>query len=234
MSTYLPIAITGHIDLLEEDQSVIEGKIKELYRTLRERHQKNLRLYSALAPGADTWAAQCLIDGNVEDELVYVQALPDESYLDYTFGGIATKYAPKRNDYRSNEAFRVAEEAYQKAKLKYSKNKEIFEGLRKAALTDSSILKDQDLDYSNDAIRIESYFRLGAYLVEKADVLITLWDGVDGGGVGGTSDVVKMWVKGRSQNGEKVNHRKTERTLYHLPVRRSKNLFPIRRNFTSI
>lgn len=228
MKEYLPIAITGHIDLLEADKPFILEKIKKLFGELRQEHQKPLKLYSALAPGADTWAAECL-EG--DDKLLYVEPLPDDMYKKYTFGGKDVEKSPKKEGYNSDEQWEKAHEKYKAQLAVYEAKIKAFEKFKPNETVPTH--KDPLADYDTADVRLKAYSELGNYLVTEADVLIALWDGVDGGGEGGTSDVVKKWIKGRGQNGEKITLKKTKRTLYHLPVKRSKNLRPVERFFTN-
>jgi len=150
-------------------------------------------LYSALAPGADTWAAERL---SPEDHLAILIMLPDATYKEFTFNN----------------------------------REDLFKTYKTFFRRENTSLKKLESAEDLQADRYDQYVTLGKHIVKNADILIALWDGVDNGGIGGTSDVVKMWVKGRSINGEKVSYRNKPHILYHLPVRRQANLFPVQKN----
>jgi hypothetical protein len=203
-SQYLPIAITGHRDLLIKDREIIRTAIKELYEQLREEDKTYLKLYSALAPGADIIAAECL---EPSDKLVLVQVLPEEIDKAYTFWGKEKSRQPEHE---------ALWEMFQK--LKQRPNTQIVD-----------LMSKETLDHSNENIRNQQYIKLAEYLCLNCTHLIALWDGIDGGGVGGTSDVVRMWLKGKGTNGNKLTLPNTKRTLHHLLCPREKNHFPIKR-----
>ncbi|MCR9062896.1 MAG: hypothetical protein NXI00_02960 [Cytophagales bacterium] len=195
----LVVAITGHRDLLEKDKRQTKARVKCLYRRLRKESGSTIKLYSALAPGADLWVAECL---EVTDQLVYVKIMPDEYHEKYTYGGYEKSLQPFHD------------------LLKDRKNQSYND------ITHSLI--DKTLDYSKEHDRKLAYQKLGEYLVKNASILVALWDGVDGGGEGGTSDVVNLWKTGRGIAGNRIKLPKQPRKLYHLICPREKNLFPVK------
>ncbi len=79
--------------------------------------------------------------------------------------------------------------------------------------------------------RNQQYVKLGELLVLYCDHLLALWDGVDGGGLGGTSDVVRMWVKGKGLNGRQVACKAAAQKLHQLVLPRQQNHIPLGRRF---
>lgn len=211
MKEYLPIAITGHIDLLENDKPFVLEKIKQLFGELRQDHQKPLKLYSALAPGADTWAAECL-EG--EDVLVYVEPLPDDMYKKYTFGGKEVEKSPIREDYSSEEKFQNDLSRYNDLLAQYEDRIKEFKKFRPDEMIPTH--KDPLADYDTADSRLKAYSELGTYLITRADVLIALWDGVYTGNPGGTSDIVHRALKSK-----RPIH------LYQLVCPRESNPYPV-------
>ncbi|MCF2518533.1 hypothetical protein [Dyadobacter sp. CY351] len=64
---------------------------------------------------------------------------------------------------------------------------------------------------------------LGKVIVEHADILLLLWDGIPGGLIGGTADVSRIWH--RVYTSDKTFRKKSE--LHHLLTPRLKNKHPI-------
>jgi hypothetical protein len=73
------------------------------------------------------------------------------------------------------------------------------------------------------------YALLGSMLVQFSHVLLALWDGVDNGAIGHTSDTVAMWLKERTWQEEPIKIVPREQQLCQLIVPREKNHFPIGR-----
>ncbi len=93
------------------------------------------------------------------------------------------------------------------------------------------------------------YVQTAEIIAGYSNILIALWDGVDTGLVGGTSDIVQMMIEGKNSNGQKhVYHQKKKTAfdsakisrlhkqeidpkgiIYHILTRRKVNPYPINR-----
>ena len=226
-SKYLCVGVTGHRDLILEDKNLITTKVKELFAQIKSEHNSHIKLYSALAPGADIWVAECL---DASDKLVVVKVLPDNIDIKYTFWGKELGDEPKKEDNENNLAYSKKLSDWQSRKNKHEKLwNDCLILKQRPNIKVEDLTSKQNLDYDKESVRNHQYILLGEYLVKKCMYLIALWDGVDGGGVGGTSDVVRMWQKGKGIIGNKVLTGKNKRVLYHLSCPREKNHFPINR-----
>jgi hypothetical protein len=227
-SKYVSVGITGHRDLIEEDKNFITKLVKEKLNQIRATHGKNIKLYSALAPGADLWVAQCL---EPQDALGIVKVLPYAVDKKFTFWGERVGKEPKKSDFKCSESYEITWNEWHNKKAIHEKLWQQYEDLRKAANSKIINLVTENVDFENEKDRNEQYIKLGEFLVKNCYHLIALWDGVDGGGVGGTSDVVRMWQKGKGLSGNTIKKLKPNRILHHLICPRSKNYFPIYRNY---
>lgn len=203
---WLIVGVTGHRDLRPQDKAKIKELVTQQLNSLREQNRtKKLLLCSALAPGADQWVAQCLAK---EDKLVVVKTLPDGELKKYTFE------IQSPND----PALSAKEDAFDYFTQANQHNERV------------QLYYDSQRSFTTEE-RNRQFVQLGRFLSEHCDHLIALWDGVDGGGLGGTSDIVRMWVKGKGLDGKKINRPQQPQTLHQLVVPRQQNHFPIGRRF---
>ncbi len=81
-----------------------------------------------------------------------------------------------------------------------------------------------DLSKSKHSYRVQAEI-----IVTHARHLIAIWDGVDTGKTGGTSEVVQMWHSGKSFDGTVIELPKFDRRLHQLITPRTSNPFPVHR-----
>ena len=221
-----PTSLTGHRNLLAQDESKVKAAVKEVFQAIREEHKAGIRLFCGLAPGADLWAAECL-DFNMGDQLVYVQVLSEEKEKDYNYGGEAFEKEPEIHDDEKEEKF--------KERLgKFNDNKAIFEfnWARRCRMAHRASRKIQLINPSLEQkpeLMKSQFVELAKVLVQEGKVLVALWDGLDGGGAGGTADVARLWHTGKGLDGSQVNLPLTSRQFYHILCPRETNLLPIQR-----
>lgn len=200
---HIVIGVTGHRDLLAEDKATITAAVHEQLKTLA--GGRPVLLLSALAKGADQWVAECA--RSLPNVTLFVPLTMTEA--DFIGSGF-----DKDSDQADIE--------YVETRLADPKTLVVkLYGDSLYANGQSLTSRQRDLQYEE----------LGKFMVQHGHHLIALWDGVDGGGVGGTSDVVKMMVQGKSLLGGTIRHKKGPQHLYQYVVRRAKNHFPLGRRF---
>ena len=203
---WLIVGVTGHRDLRPQNEASIKELVTEKLDDLRKKHlNKKLLLCSALDPGADQWVAQCLAK---EDKLVVVKTLPDDELKKHTFEIQSPNDPALLAKKIAFQYFTQASQHNERVQLYY----------------------DSQRSFTTEE-RNRQFVQLGRFLSEHCDHLIALWDGVDGGGLGGTSDIVRMWVKGKGLDGKPVTRKNATQTLHQLVVPRGQNHLPIGRRF---
>lgn len=211
-ANYVVVGVTGHRDLLAEDQFRIKDAVRVKLAQLQKNAGKPIFLISAYAMGADQWVAECANETTV---ICVPLTMKTQEYIDTSFVEREEKGAVGKMVKIYNEPA--------------IKN---FEDILAKPTTIQVRLYDEYDGTLTTKQRNQQYERLGQFLAEHCDHLIALWDGIDGGGVGGTSDVVRMMVMGKCLNGSIIQHKVLVQHLHHLVVPRSKNRFPIGRRFT--
>lgn len=204
------IGITGHINLTSEQASWLKDHLaKEVFpKLISEYSEHYYTLVSALAPGADYIFALVgekeMLQDPARGRLIVPRPVPFEQYLaDYSWGDVVTKL-----DYEE-ECCGLAERC------------EWIVDLSPSGMSSAEIAADAGL-------RDQQYQRLGAYLVERCDVLVAVYDGreIKTGGTGevlGWSrqpETIPPQVSSLSERQRK--QRKGPRTLIHIdPVAQS-------------
>lgn len=210
MSKSITIAVTGHRDLNPSHLAKLKKEVTNKLNTLREEYG-HIILLSALAPGADILVAECI--DLATDELIYIKALPENEEKTFSFNFDLTGNSDYTNEWEKRKTILS----------KNSKSEILFE--------EASYEKIKSLgDNSQFKSWVNSqYTQIGKYYAKKADCLIALWDGIDGGGQGGTSDVVHMYLTGKTNEGEQTERKAGKRSFYQLSTPRQKNSFPLGR-----
>ncbi len=164
----LVVAVTGHRDLLGEDEPGLRRQIEAVLLHLANLHPfTRLRLLCGLAEGADRLVAKVALDFFAKhqrgDELV--ACLPMERSLYET-------------DFETAESKREFEELLHRAQAVISLP--LVKGSNRASVEKPG--PERDLQYA----------ALGSYLVKHCQVLLALWDGEATALMGGTSSVVDL------------------------------------------
>ncbi|GAB3321184.1 hypothetical protein GCM10027299_15310 [Larkinella ripae] len=198
---YVFVGVTGHRDLLPGTEPVIRAAVQARLAAIRQEAGKPVLLISAYAKGADQLVAEC------------AEQLPDTVFC-----------LPLTMPAQHYSADNFADPEDESARLAFEKR------LEKPATIRVGLFEDYSGQLTTRQ-RKAGYEELGKFLTESCDHLIALWDGVDGGGVGGTSDVVRMMVLGKSLMGTTIKRPARPQALHQLVVPRRQNHFPIGRRF---
>ncbi len=162
----LVIGFTGHRAFQKEDIPVIEQRVREVYRSLKEKYPSTpLVVLTSLAEGADRIGAKIAIEMGME----FIAPLPiaAEIYSD---------------DFESTESKEDFQDLLKKADHWFALP--LAEGA-----TDESI-RVQGYE------RNLQYAQVGAYIARYSQVLIAIWDGIQVERLGGTSMVVHYKLQG--------------------------------------
>jgi hypothetical protein len=163
----LVIGITGHLDLRSDDLGPLSAAIKKKFLELKAEHRSTpLIVLSALAEGADRLAAEVALSSEVGARL-FVPLPMEQTIYETDFHG------------ESLTQFRtLLKRADGHLELP------LVEGNTRDGIAQKG--RQRDLQYES----------VGKYIVQKCQVLIALWDGVESDLVGGTSAVVKFQREG--------------------------------------
>ncbi|GEM_PF-135931 len=158
----LIVGVTGHRDLVPEEISAIQRRVRALFDELRDTFPgRPLRLLSPLAEGADRLVA--LIAEDLGIDLVVPMPMPESLYA---------------KDFESSRSWaefgRLTRYARETLVLPLA-----------PGCTPESIA-----EYGHD--RNRQYAEAGAWVAAHADVLLALWDGKTTGDLGGTGHVVQF------------------------------------------
>src|ERR1700730_6294378 len=163
----LVIGITGHRDIRDQDREALKEAIKKILIDLEKKYPSTpLVLLSALAEGADRLAADVALSKDVKGELFVPLPMPQAAYEQDFEGDSLDKFQNLLRQAKCSFALPFV-----------GNNNEV---------SISGKNPQRDLQYES----------VGKYIVEKSQILIALWDGVDTGLVGGTAAVVKFQKEG--------------------------------------
>jgi hypothetical protein len=229
------IGISGHMDLLgdrEQLKRMVEKKVAKI-RNLPENKGRDTILLSAMAPGADQLIAGCA-GGNVE--LVVLRAMKNREFRKQSFD--LDKDDPDSQEwinYRNALLHNRFIETFEPYKEKAPSQGQAQNGSAPVSGDWLTEEEKQEVNFEPSQSTNEMFVANALCLIKHCDHLIALWDGVDGGGEGGTSDVVRKWTRGKIKVGdEEIDLRLKTRTLHQLVVPRAKNHFPIGRRFHAV
>src|SRR5258706_6774707 len=193
----LVIGITGHRDIRDQDREALKEATRKILIDLENKYPSTpLVLLSALAEGADRLAADVALSNDVKGELFVPLPMPQAAYEQDFEGDSLDKFRELLSRAKCSFALPFVE-----------KNNE-------ASIRGKN--PQRDLQYES----------VGKYIVEKSQILIALWDGVDTGLVGGTAAVVKFQKEGLPPT-EPCSFEAMEGfPVYHVLTPREKNPNP--------
>ena len=172
----LVIGVVGHRPGQNRiiDEAHVRRSLKnEIRRHIAEFPNREPVIYTALAEGTDTFAAEIALELGIPYWVPL--PMPYDSYSqDYD-----RAHSPEQGEGPAEKLRRLValSDRYIELPLKFGD------------------LMDVSISYGDTAYplaRDKQYAMAGAYIVERADVLIAVWDGNDSHGLGGTGDVV-VW-----------------------------------------
>jgi hypothetical protein len=164
----LVIGVSGHRDLRPGDIDDLTKKVHQIFSDLRERYPATpFILLSALAEGADRLVARVALEPHNRTRLVVPLPMPQSLY-EADFDS-----ATSLEDFRGLLA-----------QADYSFEIALPEGV------------SQDVVAQPGPTRDHQYELQAKYLARRSQILIALWDGVDSGKTGGTSEVIKFQIQG--------------------------------------
>ncbi len=166
---------------LPQDTSPIRKTLRaQLVRLLAENSERAPLVLTALAPGADTLAAEVAMELDIP--FLAPLPLPYELYAeDFTQLG-------ELDDFHRLAA---AAELHVELPLRFGRASHLTRSRQSAA---SGLPDPHAPDPHLPDLRACQYALAGAYIVERADVLIAVSDGKGSEGVGGTADVLAWWT----------------------------------------
>jgi hypothetical protein len=164
----LVIGVSGHRDLRPGDLYDLINKVQAIFRNLRELYPSTpFILLSALAEGADRLVARVALEPENRTRLVVPLPMPQPLYeTDF-------ETAASLEDFRALLA-----------QADYSFEIPLPNGVSQDAVAERGPARDHQYELQ------------GKYLALQSQILIALWDGVDSGKTGGTSEVVKFQTQG--------------------------------------
>jgi len=201
----LVVGVTGHRDLLKEDEARLRQQVAEIFQELAKRHPcTRFRLLSGLAEGADRLVADVVLKGRDG---------PDPSPLKGRFELVAC-LPMERSLYESD--FETDQSRQEFKELIGRAERTIFLPLVAGNTRTSVALPGSSRDLQ--------YAALGDYLVRHCQILIALWDGEETQLTGGTSSVVDMRL-GKARDDSKIDPKHLlddpeVGPVYHIPTRR--------------
>lgn len=208
----LVIGVTGHRDLREEDRPRLENKLKEIFLKLRKDYSATpLILVSALAEGADRLAAKVALAPDVGVRLVVPLPMPIELY-EQDFENVSVLETPR-------ETLIVEKDSRQEFRALLVKAELVFD-------LDPVDGVDWDAVANGGVERDRQYESVGKYIAQQSQILIALWDGVESGRVGGTSEVVRLQSEGVPKLDPCALEASEGLPVYHVLTPRVKNPFP--------
>ena len=158
----LVVAVTGHRDLVAEEQPLIRERVRGLLEDLRKRYpDRRLRLMSPLAEGADRLVAEEALALGVE--LIVPMPMVRDVYV---------------SDFESSESRESFDRLCSSA----------LEILELPLARDN---KTEDILEHGPARNLQ-YAQLGVFLCAHCHVLLALWDGKYADDLGGTGQVVRF------------------------------------------
>lgn len=220
---YIVVGITGHRDLLNAGKH--KKQIKEAVREklIKLADGRPILLISGLAYGADQWVVAAARKVPQADIPAIALCIPlTMTPYDYIESSFLKEEKPNKDTGKIDKIYFDSGRSY------YEKNLRDEEPIQVKLYPDSLYAGRERL---TNRERDEQYEELGKFMARFCDHLIALWDGVDGGGIGGTSDVVRMMVQGKSLLGGPIPQKETPQHLHQYVVPRQKNSFPIGRRF---
>lgn len=168
--TPLVIGVSGHRDLREQDYVHLQNAVRRIFLELRNRYgSTSLILLSALADGADRLAAEVAFSEDIQARL-FVPLPMEQSLYERDFS------AESLRDFRTFLG-----------KAKGYVEMPVVEGNTLEGISHDG--PQRDLQYQS----------AGQYIVRNCQILIAMWDGVEGNLVGGTASVVKFQRQGLPQ-----------------------------------
>ncbi len=227
-NTFL-IGVTGHIDLLEKEK--LTKQIEEILKKIKIKNKK-IALLCLGAKGADQLAAN--IAARLGIEIAGVQLVNyqcDKEHL---------------QDFKPNQEWLNSQENQPGFKKYYLRNRSLEKKLEEAAKQNINKEK-QEAEFKS--IVQDIHAENAKLIAGRSDYIIALWDGVDNGKTGGTSETVHIALHQKDFKGnfvafnkrkkeifdkQELNHwkktwRRPKGRLYQIVSPRGKNPFPLGR-----
>jgi len=173
LCTQLIIGVTGHrlhkLDINNKKLvEAVEGRLMELKHKY---HDRKIIVMSPLAEGADRLVARMAME-KIDASLMVPLPLPFDLY---------------QTDFSSDDSVKEFKELVGRAEY-YFELPMKFGTRRELAVRD---------DESSNELRNQQYALAGAYIVERSNELIAIWDGNPEQGTGGTAQIVGWRRAGR-------------------------------------
>ena len=164
----LVIGVTGHRDLRPGDIEDLKKQVRQIFQELRDRYPSTpFILISSLAEGADRLVAEVALEPANRARLIVPLPMPQALY--------ETDFDPADS---LDEFRKLLDQA------DYCLTIPLPEGVTEDAVAAPGPARDHQ------------YELMGQYVAHQSQILIALWDGVDSGKTGGTSEVIKFQTQG--------------------------------------
>jgi len=167
------VGVSGHRDIMDNQREILTKLLVDYINNeiIKKYPNTPIILMSPLAEGADRLFAKLInllrVESRTKIDLVVPLPMPIEEYV---------------KDFKTGESKKEFYELLSKSKYYY----------------ELPIVKEETLDSisKNQESRDKQYEQLGAYIVNKCQFFVALWDGIYNNSVGGTSNNVKFRLDG--------------------------------------
>ncbi len=186
--------MTGHIDLLKKEK--LTKQVEEILIQIKTKHKK-IALLCFGAKGADQLVAT--IAAGLGIEIAGVQLVNyrcDEEHL---------------QDFKPNQEWLDSQENQPGFKKYYLRNRSLKKKLEEAVKQNSNKEK-QDAEFKN--IVQDIHAENSKFIASYSDYIIALWDGVDNGKTGGTSETVHIALHQKDFKGQHVTFTKRKKGIF--------------------
>src|SRR5579862_5416097 len=199
----LVIGVTGHRDLRPGDLDDLKNQVRQIFQDLRDSYPSTpFILISSLAEGADRLVAEVALEPASRARLVVPLPMPQALYeMDF-------------NPADSLEEFRSL-----LAQADYRFTIPLPPGVTEDDIVEPGPARDYQYELQ------------GAYLAHQSQILIALWDGVDSGKTGGTSEVIKFQTQGPPGHNDDLEQPELF-PVYRIATPRDSNPVPDRTPFS--
>jgi hypothetical protein len=200
----LVLGVTGHRDLRPGDLDPLRAKVREIFAELRALYPSTpFILISSLAEGADRLVAGIALEPTNQTRLIVPLPMPQAVYeTDFDSAGSVAEF----RDLLTRAAY-------------------TFQIPLPAGVSEDAIAQP-------GPARNRQYELQGYYLAEQSQILIALWDGVDSGKPGGTSEVVKCQLHGVPRPSDSDLEQPEQFPVYRIATPRASNPVPDKTPFT--
>lgn len=230
-TTYL-IGVTGHINLNEEER--LKDQVRKILLKIKAKNHPEIAILCPGAAGGDQLVANVAMEPEIDIPVIALRL------VDYKMW-----HPGLSEEFKENVAWLEKEKNNTKVRKVF-----IDDPYYKNELDNlTAEINPDNREQEFQRIKHEMLTRLSAVIAGESDYIIALWDGVDNGKAGGTSETVHMALHAKSFSGQPISlapekahvldtkamddirklYKKPKGYLYQVVTPRSYNRFPIGR-----